>query len=130
MMAEGRGEPEVARGLFAQAWEKAADDFEASIAAHYVARHQDTPEEALAWNLRALGHAQAVDDERVTGFLASLHLNLGRSYEDLDDRGRAAEQYALAEASLAAVPDDGYGAPVRRGVAAARVRVPVGGECK
>jgi hypothetical protein len=48
------------------------------------------PEEALAWNQRALDHAQAVGDERVTGFLASLHLNLGKSYEALDDRGRAA----------------------------------------
>jgi hypothetical protein len=123
MQAEARNEPEAARALFEQAWAEAQDDYEACVAAHYVARHQATLTDTLEWNQRALGHAQAVGDERVAGFFASLHLNLGKSYEDVDDDAEAATQYALAEQRLAAVPDGDYGDLVRSGVAAARARL-------
>lgn len=99
------------------------DDYERCVAAHYVARHQDTLADTLEWNQRALRHAQAVGDERVAGFLASLHLNLGKSCEDVNEDAEAAAQYALAEQSLAAVPDGDYGDIVRGGVAAARARL-------
>jgi hypothetical protein len=49
-----RGRSSDARELFAQAWAIRRDDYEASIAAHFVARHQDTPEEALRWNMLAV----------------------------------------------------------------------------
>jgi hypothetical protein len=123
MQAEARNKPEAARALFEQAWAEAQDDYDACVAAHYVARHQDTLADALDWNQRALRHAQAVSDERVAGFFASLHLNLGKSYEDLNEDAKAAAQYELAEQSLAAVADGDYGDVVRGGVAAARTRL-------
>lgn len=126
MMAEGSGDPETARKLFQQAWNRRADDFEASTAAHYLARHQPTPAATLDWNERSLAHAEAAaaaGDERVRGFFPSLHLNLGRSHEDLGDAERAREHYARAEQCLDLLDDDGYGSLVRRGVAAGLERV-------
>ncbi|ADB50396.1 tetratricopeptide repeat protein [Conexibacter woesei] len=126
MMAEGRGDPAAAKRLFEQAWERRSDDFEASTAAHYVARHQPTPAATLEWNERSLLHAEAAaaaGDERVRGFFPSPHLNLGKSHEDLGDFARAREHYARAEQCLDLLGDDGYGGLVRRGVAAGLERV-------
>ena len=47
------GDPLGARALFAEAWALQSDDYEACIAAHYVARHQATAEETLRWNALA-----------------------------------------------------------------------------
>ncbi|RGC68468.1 hypothetical protein C5N14_13190 [Micromonospora sp. MW-13] len=35
------------------------DDYDACVAAHYLARQQDDPEEILRWNQEALRHAFA-----------------------------------------------------------------------
>lgn len=72
------------------------DDYDACIAAHYVARFQETPEETLRWNQAALKHADAVKDERVKDFYPSLYVNLGRSYEVLGDQVNAQSYYQLA----------------------------------
>ncbi len=40
MQAERDGKPGDAARLFGQAWEESTNDFEACVAAHYVARHQ------------------------------------------------------------------------------------------
>lgn len=42
MQAEAEGRDAQARDLFLQAWEAAEDDYDACIAAHYLARHQPT----------------------------------------------------------------------------------------
>ena len=102
---------------FERAWSARVDDFDACIAAHYLARVQPDAQATFEWNARALEHARLVEPDRVRGFLPSLHLNLGRSYEDLGDPIRAAAEYRLAQSSLDALDDDGYGAMVRRGVA-------------
>jgi hypothetical protein len=47
------------------------DDFDAAIAAHYVARHQPTPNATLEWNERALKHADAAPDHRAAALLPS-----------------------------------------------------------
>ncbi len=39
--AEFEGRIEDARTLYMQAWEASKDDYEACVAAHYVARHQE-----------------------------------------------------------------------------------------
>ncbi len=119
MMAEGRGRPDEARDLFAQAWAASGDDFEACIAAHYLARHQQSPQETLRWNRESLARADAVGDERVRGFSPSLYLNVGHSCEALGD---------LAAASAADLPADGYSAMVRRGIAAGQRRSEASGE--
>src|SRR5918994_5012902 len=80
MTAEVQGRADEARRLFAEAWARRGDHYEASIAAHYVARHQPTPARTLLWNARAARHAEAAEPD-TREFLASLYLNLGHSSE-------------------------------------------------
>ena len=96
--AEFAGHLDDARKLYLQAWQTASDDYEACIAAHYVARFGENPAETLRWNQVALNHATAVGDERVKDFYPSLYLNLGHSYELLGDPLAAEKYYALAAA--------------------------------
>lgn len=93
--AEFEGRIEAARGLYRQAWQAARDDYEACVAAHYVARHQK-PEDSLRWNLVALARAEAVTDDRVRDYYASLYVNLGSSYEILGNQPEAQRYYKLA----------------------------------
>ena len=122
MAAEGEGRPADAKALFEQAWDLSSDDFEACIAAHYVARHQATPEATFEWNERALYRAQAADDERVHGFLPSLYLNYAHSLEQLGRPREACSYYGLAAARLDALPPGGYAELVRGGVTAGQRR--------
>ncbi len=100
--AEFQGQVEKARSLYWQAWEMAGDDYEACIAAHYVARFQEIPQDQFAWNKLALDKAQALGDSRVQDFLPSLYLNMGKSYELLDNFSKARRYYAMA-AQLGAI---------------------------
>ena len=84
---------------FERAWAERVDDLDACIAAHYLARVQPDARSTLEWNERALSHARRVDPGLVRGFMPSLHLNLGKSYEDTGDLPRAAASYRDAEAS-------------------------------
>jgi hypothetical protein len=126
MEAEGRGDPEDARALFARAWDRRSNHIEAAIAAHYVARHQDTAPETLLWNQRALDEAMSGDPQSVSGFLPSLHLNLGKSHEDMGDLAAAREQYLLAELASSALGNDGYGRMIRGGIGEALKRTEAG----
>jgi hypothetical protein len=108
MQAEAEGRDIDARGLFEQAWETAADDYEACVAAHYLARHQPTPEQTLHWNQECLNRADLVGDDRVAGFYASLHVNMAKVYGDLAEPGRAREHYKLAAAHIDEVPPGQY----------------------
>ena len=128
MLAEGRGQPDEAHDLFMQAWMASTDDFEACIAAHYLARQQPSPQETLRWNRESLARADAVGDARVRGFYPSLYLNMGHSCEVLGDVDEARRYYDLAAASAGALPADGYGAMVRRGISAGQRRVDASGE--
>lgn len=96
--AEFQGRGEQARALYLQAWDLATDDYEACIAAHYLARFQDDPAETLRWNREALRRADAVGDERVASFYPSLYLNMGCSHELLGEQAEAQKYYALAAA--------------------------------
>ena len=123
MRAEGEGRLDEARDLFGQAWAARQDALEACIAAHYVARHQDSPEETLRWNEVALTQAQAVGDERVQGFWASLYLNLGHAHEALGHTAEARGFYDRAAAELDGVPGGRYGEMVRGGIENGQRRV-------
>lgn len=94
--AEYRGHLEAARLFYEKAWELANDDVERCIAAHYMARFQETPEERLHWNQEALDRANAVTDEDVKTFYPSLYLNLGQSYEALGNEVEAKRYFDLA----------------------------------
>ena len=87
---------EAARVLYEQAWNIHTNHYEACIAAHYVARFQDSPEESLRWNQLALQYAASVGDERVKYFYPSLYLNLGRSHELVGNQSDAQKYYELA----------------------------------
>jgi len=70
--AEFAGRMEDACALYMQAWGSARNDYEACVAAHYVARCHEAPQEILHWNQEALNHAIAVNDERVIEFFPTL----------------------------------------------------------
>ncbi len=94
--AEFEGRNEDARKLFVQAWKAARDDYEACIAAHYIARYQDSPQETLRWNQEALSRADLVGDERVRDFYPSLYVNMGHSHEMLGNIAESKKYYKLA----------------------------------
>ncbi len=127
MEAEGQEQIDEAHALFQQAWAACRDDFDACVAAHFLARHRPTPADALHWNTLALAHADSAtasgDGERLRGFYPSLYLNLGWSYEQLGDLVEAGRQYSLAATHLTELPSDPYSAVVRRGVMAGQQRV-------
>ena len=120
---EVSGAPVEARRLFAQAWAARQDDYDACIAAHYLARHQPTPAETLHWNLVAVQHAEAVRDGRAEEFMPSLYLNLADS---LAAAGRYAEAGAVlgrATGSLSALAEDVYASFIAHGIARLRRRI-------
>jgi hypothetical protein len=122
METEGT-DPTEAKRLFIEAWDQATDDHEAAIAAHYVARHQDTPEATLHWNQVALDRARASTDPEAAAFAPSLHLNLGKAFEDCGQLAPARLQYELARATVSALPADGYRQFVEGGIERALERV-------
>jgi hypothetical protein len=124
-MAAG-GDSAVAVDCFARAWAARTDDFEAAVAAHYVARAQLTKGEKLVWDARAAAHAEAAraaGDRRVDGLMASLYLNLGDSLLAEGRRAEARESATLAERALATLPDNGYRLFVAGGIGRLRRRV-------
>lgn len=94
--AEFQRRIEDAYALYRQAWEISRDDYEKCIAAHYLARYQESIQETLYWNQEALNRANAVADERVREFYPSLYLNLGHSYEMVGNQAEAQRYYNLA----------------------------------
>lgn len=120
---EMSGEREEARKLYSEAWQMSADAYEACIAAHYVARVQDKPEDTLRWNRIALDKADAVQDRDISGFYPSLLLNLGKSLEDLSRFKEAAQFYRDASVKLAGMPDTPYIRYTANGIRAALARV-------
>ncbi|MFE1769902.1 hypothetical protein [Streptomyces sp. NPDC059008] len=109
MQAEAEGDAEVALGLFQRAWDIAADDYEACVAAHYLARHQTLPEETLRWNQECLTRADRVGDERVQGFYPSLYVNLGLAYRQLGQPAFAHAYFLRAAERVRDAPEGQYG---------------------
>ena len=105
-----------AKSLFERAWRESRDDFEACIAAHFLARHQTDPGQALAWNVEALDRAEAVGDGLTDTFLPSLLLNLGYSHEVLGQADEARLYYCRANALLDSLLAGSYADVVRSGV--------------
>ena len=112
MQAETAGQDGDAHALFRQAWYAATDDYEACVAAHYLARHQKTPKDTLRWNKECLDRADRVGDDRVRGFYPSLHLNMAQAHEELGDPDRAREHYLRAAECVS----DAAAGPYREGI--------------
>ena len=128
MQAEFAGRGGEAYAMFMRAWEARTDDYEACVAAHFLARYQQEPAESLRWNREALERANAVQDERVRDFYPSLCLNLGKSHEELGDQTEARRYYLLATDGAARLPDNPYGDTVREASAEGLKRVSGKGE--
>ena len=116
MESEGHGHLTEASNRFNEAWNLASTDFEKFTAAHYVARHQKSICDKLAWDEKALQHALKIEDETVKGTLPSLYLNVGKCYEDLSDFENAKSNYRAAFSFTHLLPDDGYGKMIRTGI--------------
>lgn len=110
--------------LYRRAWELATEPFEAAIAAHYLARAASSPEVALAWNETAFERAKLDTTGRVRSILASLHLCLGKSFEDTGNAAEALRHYARGETVLDELAGEpGYREMIARGLASGIRRV-------
>jgi tetratricopeptide (TPR) repeat protein len=118
MRAEADGRADAAHALFRRAWDIAADDYEACIAAHYLARHQSSTEETLRWNQECLDRADLVGDERVRGFYPSLYVNIGHAYQKLGQLDLAHACFVRAAECVSEIPEGQYGDWNRFAVAA------------
>lgn len=116
MEAEGAGDMNEALRLFTLAWEQAGDDFERYIAAHYLARRQESVGDKLKWDMKALHHALLTGNDEVKESYPSLYLNIAKCYEDMGDTGEALENFRLALSFAHYLPDDGYGKMIRGGI--------------
>ena len=96
MEMEQENKIEFAKILYLQAWDEAMNDQEKCVAAHFVARQQDNPEDALKWNIESLNYANKVSTEEVKSYYPSLYLNIGKSYEELGNNNEAEKYYNLA----------------------------------
>ena len=61
-----------------------------------MAHFQESHAETLRWNQVALENANIINDERVKEFYPSLYVNLGRSYELVENLVEAQRYYGLA----------------------------------
>ena len=115
MDLEGQGKRAEAAKLFEQAWQQAHTDLEKYVAAHYVARRQDSAAEKLKWDETALGFALKIPGDSNKGGLPSLYLNIANDQEQLHDFKKA-ENYHLALSFTDFLLDDGYGNMIRGGI--------------
>lgn len=116
MQAEAQNRMDEARALFQRAWDARQNAFDACIAAHYLARHQDNLEDTLLWNQQALDQAAKVRDGSVQDFYPSLYLNLGFSYEMLGNRSEARACYLHAADRLQILLSGPYKEMVQGGI--------------
>ncbi|MBA3818964.1 MAG: hypothetical protein H0X17_08745 [Deltaproteobacteria bacterium] len=115
--AEAASRVDEARTYFEQAWRASSNHVEACIAAHYIARHQTDPSQALFWNQVALARADAVaDPAKVRSFYASLHLNLGMAHEKIGQLAIAHHHYSRAALALESIVDSEHRVLVEYGV--------------
>src|SRR5438105_7404618 len=107
MGMEGKGKPEDASGLFLQAWNEAANDFEKYIAAYFVARQQDNVAEQLKWLETALQFALRVNNVAASSAFPDLYSKIAKCYEVLGDAYNAKKNFELANSSAGNPSDKG-----------------------
>ncbi|MDX6743912.1 hypothetical protein [Actinocorallia sp. A-T 12471] len=117
MRAEAEGRPAAAAALFRQAWNTATDDYDACVAAHYLARHQTTPQDTLHWNQTALTHAERATDPRIHPLYPSLHLCIAQAHTDLNAPDHARTHYTHAAQHAHHLPPGPYTDMIRAAIA-------------
>ncbi|WP_406859570.1 hypothetical protein ABZO31_04160 [Streptomyces sp. HUAS MG47] len=122
------GDREEARNRLGALWEELGADgdlLHRCTLAHYMADTQEDPDTELAWDLRALGAAEELSEERVArddsavalrSLYPSLHLNLAADYVKLRRPDAARVHLDRARAASEALGDDGYGNGVRAAI--------------
>ncbi|GAA3308454.1 hypothetical protein [Streptomyces cinereospinus] len=146
VMLHHAGDREEARHRFLRLWTEIGEDGDAlhrCTLAHYMADTQDDPSDELAWDLRALGAAEELTDERLAahggapadgdapgpGALAvralypSLHLNLAADYVKLGHADAARTHLRRARTAADALADDPYGEGVRAAIGRLELRL-------
>lgn len=116
MQLEGEGKPHEAAELFRQVWSEASNILEKFTAAHYVARHQNSLADKLAWDETALSLALEMNSKGIDGVYPSLYLNIAKGHEDLKNFAKAKEHYQLARQYAMLLPDDGYNNMIKAGI--------------
>ncbi|OLT17670.1 hypothetical protein BJF78_12595 [Pseudonocardia sp. CNS-139] len=126
-----QGDRAAAEQAFFELWEQIGPDgdpLHRTSVAHYMADVQESAQDELEWDLRALAAADvaaadelAADDVR--GLYASLHVNLAADYDRLGRPAEARRHLGLAELAEADLPPDGYGDLVRSEIATVRERL-------
>ena len=66
-----------AKAFYEQAWQIQTNDYEACIAAHYMARHQTDPKVEFDWNQKALEYALVSNDDLVSSLSSLLIFEYG-----------------------------------------------------
>lgn len=94
--AELDDRPDDARIHYQRAWASCTNEYEACLAAHYLARTQDTSDASLHWNLRALELAYLSPQEYVRDFYPALYMSIGHAYKQLGGTVQAQRYYRLA----------------------------------
>lgn len=77
--------PQQSKPLFLEAWEQAlnaGEDGYAVDAAHMLAIVESSPEQQMAWNLKALNLAETSSQPRAQKWRGSLYNNIGWTYHD------------------------------------------------
>ncbi len=97
MAMEDQAKPEEAGRLFLQAWTSGTNDFEKFLAAYYVARHQENISDKLKWLETALQFALKINDDSVQSAFPTLHSDIAKCYEELNDPGKAKKNHDLAK---------------------------------
>lgn len=88
MKAESEKDFISANKFYEDAWSKAETPKQKSIAAHFLARTQDTKEDKFKWNQIALEEALKVESE-VKEYFPSLYFCMGLSCEECGDKTKS-----------------------------------------
>lgn len=96
MDLEDKGKPKEALNVFEQAWNEATNDFEKYLAAHYIARNQQTVSDKLQWLETALQFALKTNEDSVKSAFPSLYTTIANCYEALNNPNKAKEYLELA----------------------------------
>ncbi len=135
MMLLHGGDREEARNRFGLLWQQIGPDgdpLHRCTLAHYMADAQDDPDTELAWDLRALGAAEGLAEERLAAhdsavalraLYPSLHLNLAADYVKLQQHDAARVHLDRARAAAERLDDDGYGKGVRAAIERLELRL-------
>jgi rifampin ADP-ribosylating transferase len=123
MEMEGKKNLKDASRLYSLAWELATTDTEKFVAAHYMARIQETVADKLGWDQTALAFALKIKEVGIESVLPSLYLNIAKCFEDLGDTDIAIKNYQLAISYTGSLPDNSYGQLIKDGIEAGLQRM-------